>query len=254
MTEFAQSLKTWRAARRFSQLDLALEAEISARHLSFLETGRANPSREMVMRLGDALALPLDARNQMLTHAGFAVRYRQRDWDATEMEPVRRAVSRQLDRHAPYPGLAVDRLWTVQQANRAALQLFGLFGIGIGDSLLDLMSHEALPQMIENWPEVAHHVAIRLRTESAAQGGVAQFEPVIRYLSEQPAPKSTTAGPVIPTIIRAGDTRLAMFATIAQFGTPEDLLLDNLKMELYFPLDAATDEAFQQMGHVRKDE
>ena len=109
MTQFAQSLKTWRTARRLSQLDLALEAEISARHLSFLETGRSNPSREMVIRLGEALQMPLDARNQFLTHAGFAARYQGRDWNDAEMSPVRRAVSRQLERHMPYPGLALDR-------------------------------------------------------------------------------------------------------------------------------------------------
>ncbi|MEM9267982.1 MAG: helix-turn-helix domain-containing protein, partial [Pseudomonadota bacterium] len=125
MTGFARSLKTWRAARRLSQLDLAIEAEISSRHLSFLETGRSNPSREMVIRLSEALGLPLDARNQMLTQAGFAVRYKGRDWNDAEMAPVRRAVNWQLDRHAPYPGLAVDRLWTIRQANATARTLFG---------------------------------------------------------------------------------------------------------------------------------
>ena len=251
MTDFARSLKTWRAARRFSQLDLALVADISARHLSFLETGRANPSRDMVLRLGEALDIPLDARNQMLTHAGFAVRYKGREWDDDEMAPVRKAVRRQLERHAPYPGLAVDRLWTIREANATALVLFGAFGIGIGDSLLDLMTMRALPGIVENWPEVAHHAAVRLRTENAALGGVPEFEAAISYLSAFVQPEPMTTGPVIPTILNTGTERLSMFATISQFGTPEDLLLDDLKVELYYPMDDATDAAFERMMENR---
>jgi len=251
MTEFARSLKTWRAARRFSQLDLAMEAEISARHLSFLETGRANPSREMVIRLGEALQIPLDARNQMLTLAGFAVRYKGRDWDDAEMAPVRQAVQWQLDRHAPYPGLAVDRLWTIREANKTALMLFGTFGIGIGDSLLDLMTMSILPSVIENWPEVAHRAAVRLRTESAALGGAPEFEKAISYLSAVPPPEHPPTSPVIPTILKHGDSRLSMFATISQFGTPEDLLIDDLKVELYFPMDTVTEDAFRSMNELR---
>lgn len=182
-----------------------------------------------------------------LSHAGFAVRYVARDWNDAEMAPVRWAVSWQLERHAPYPGLALDRLWTIHEANTSALALFGNFGIGRGDSLLDLLRMEALPQVVENWAEVAHHAAIRLRTESAALGGLPEFEDVIRYLSQVPQPKELPSFPVIPTIIRQGDMRLSMFATLAQFGTPEDLLLDDLKLELYFPMDDVTEAAFQAM-------
>ncbi|MEO1542169.1 MAG: helix-turn-helix domain-containing protein [Pseudomonadota bacterium] len=248
MTDFAQSLKTWRTARRFSQLDLAMEAEVSARHVSFLETGRASPSRDMVLRLGEALELPLDARNQLLTHAGFAARYRGRDWNDADMAPIRRAISWQIERHLPYPALAIDRLWTIREANLSARALFGSLGVGIGDSMIDLMLSEALRQVVENWPEVAHHAAIRLRTESAMLGGVPEFDAAIRYLSDVPQPTSPSTGPVIPTILRAGDTRLSMFATIAQFGTPEDLLLDDLRVEMYFALDDETDAAFRQMA------
>lgn len=251
MSDFAQSLKTWRAARRFSQLDLAMEADISARHLSFLETGRANPSREMVVRLGEALRLPLDARNQMLTHAGFAVRYKGRDWHDVEMAPVRQAIHWQLQRHAPYPGLALDRLWTIREANSAAQALFGALGMTIGDSMLDLMMTPGLPDIVENWPEVAHHAVLRLRTENAAMGGVPEFDKAISYLSQVSQPDRPSTGPVMPTVLRQGDQRLSMFATISQFGTPEDLLLDDLKVELYFPMDDATENAFQQMNAAK---
>ncbi len=247
MNEFSTTLKTWRATRRYSQLDLAMQAEISARHLSFLETGRARPSREMVVRLGEALELPLDARNQMLTHAGFAVRYAARDWNDEAMAPIRRAVSRQLERHMPYPGLAVDRLWTIRQANSAAVALFAPFGVGVGGSLLDLMTLGALPEVVENWPEVAHHAALRLRTESVAQGGIAEFAEAIKYLTTAAAAYAPTSKPVVPTILRMGEQRLSMFATISQFGTPEDLLLDDLKIELYYPMDEATVQIFEAL-------
>ncbi len=248
MTPFSRSLKTWRQARRFSQLDLALEAEVSARHISFLETGRARPSPAMIRRLGDALRLPLGARNQMLNTAGFAARYPARDWDVAEMAPIRKAVEHMLDRHAPYPALAVDHLWTVLRFNGPARALYGALGVVEGDSLLDLLTSAHLPPLIENWPAVAHHAAQRLRTESAAQGGIAALDRAADHLAAVPSRDPATASPVMPTILNTGALRLSMFATIAQFGTPEDVTLDALKIELYFPADAATDKAFRAMA------
>lgn len=248
MTEFPHSLKTWRKARRFSQLDLALEADVSARHISFLETGRARPSREMIGRLGDALELPLDARNQMLIHAGFAARYPKRAWDDADMAPIRGAVDHMLLSHAPYPAIALDRLWAVVGMNPPAAILFGLMGVREGDSLLDLILSEKLPEAIENWPEVAHHTARRLRTESAAQGGIPALDRAADHLSRVPPPKVPALGPVVPAIYRAGHMRLALFATIAQFGTPEDLLLDDLKIELFFPADTDSEAALRMLA------
>lgn len=248
MTEFPQSLKTWRKARRFSQLDLALEAEVSARHISFLETGRARPSREMIGRLGDALDLPLDARNQMLIHAGFAARYPKRAWDDADMAPIRGAVDHMLSSHAPYPAIALDRLWTVLQMNAPATMLFAMLDVQEGDSLLDLVLSEQMPEVVENWPEVAQHTARRLRTESAVQGGLTALDRAADRLNQVPAPRAQSLDPVLPAIYRAGDLRLALFATIAQFGTPEDLLLDDLKIELFFPADADTEVALRALA------
>ncbi|MEM7744614.1 MAG: helix-turn-helix transcriptional regulator [Pseudomonadota bacterium] len=244
MESFPNTLRHWRGLRRFSQLDLAEEAGISTRHLSFLETGRARPSRDMVLRLGETLELPLEARNAMLTAAGFAARYRSSDWTEADMTPVRAAIARTLSNHMPFPALALDRLWRIQQANPAALMLFAPFGIGEGGSLLELMMSEALPLAIENWPEVAHHAAQRLRVESAAEGGIAEFAAAIAHLEAVPRPVHLPRTPVIPTILRQGDVRLSLFATIAQFGTPEDLSLGSLKIELYFPMDEATEAIF----------
>ena len=142
----------------------------------------------------------------------------------------------------------MDRLWTVVGLNAMAAFLFGKLGILTGGSLLNLMLSPALPEVIENWPEVAHHAAQRLRTESAAQGGVDELDRVADRLSAVPgAPRSTTR-PVIPTIYRMGDIRLSLFAMIAQFGTPEDLTLDEFKIELYFPADAETEASLSALA------
>ncbi|MEO0379904.1 MAG: helix-turn-helix transcriptional regulator [Pseudomonadota bacterium] len=248
MTTFPGNLRTWRKARRLSQLDLAGEAGVSARHISFLESGRARPSPEMIGRLGDALALPLDARNQMLTHAGFAARYPGRAWDHADMAPIRAAVSYMLKAHAPYPALAIDRVWTVVDMNAPARTLYGMLGIHTGDSLLDLMMSDTLPPLIENWAQVAHHACQRLRTESAAQGGVAALDRAADHLGQVPRPRSQTTGPVIPTILSTGSMRLSIFATIAQLGTPEDVALEDFKVELYFPADPESEAALRAMA------
>ncbi|WP_299043433.1 helix-turn-helix transcriptional regulator [uncultured Tateyamaria sp.] len=248
MSDFPGTLRTWRKARRLSQLDLAGEADVSARHISFLESGRSQPSRDMIARLSDALTLPLDARNQLLTHAGFAARYPSRAWDDADMAPIRAAVDHMLKAHAPYPALAVDRLWTVIDMNRPAALLFGALGLAPGGSLLDLMMSDDAAPLIENWPDVAHHACQRLRTESAAQGGVPALDRVADHLGAVTGRTQKPTGPVIPTIFNTGGMRLSVFATIAQLGTPEDVALDDLKVELYFPADAESDAALRAMA------
>lgn len=247
VSTFPECLKTWRKARRCSQLDLAMEANVSSRHISFLETGRARPNPEMILRLGDALDLPLAARNQMLTQAGFAARYPARKWEAEDMAPIREATAHKLAGHAPYPAIALDRVWTLLQMNGPAKMLFAPLNVSTGDSMLDLITSDALPPLVENWPEVAHHSAQRLRTESAAQGGVEALDNAAAYLSEVPPPDTPLIGPVVPTIYRMGPLRLSMFTTIAQFGTPKDLTLDDMKIELFFPADADTAETLRAL-------
>ncbi|WP_299691861.1 helix-turn-helix transcriptional regulator [uncultured Tateyamaria sp.] len=248
MSDFPGTLRTWRKARRLSQLDLAGEADVSARHISFLESGRARPSRDMIARLGDALTLPLDARNQMLTHAGFAARYPARAWDAADMAPIRAAVDHMLAVHDPYPALALDRLWTVLDMNAAATRLYAMLGVRVGGSLLDLLMSDHLPPLVENWAQVAYHSCLRLRTESAAQGGVPDLDRAADHLGKSAMAPPETRNPVVPTVLRAGDLRLSLFATIAQFGTPEDVALEEMKVELFFPADAATETALRAMA------
>ena len=234
--------------RRFSQLDLANEAGISGRHLSFLETGRARPSRGMVLRLSEALHMPLDARNHLLTEAGFAARYGEQKWSHGEMAPISNAIERMLANHMPYPGMAVDRMWRIVKTNKTAEMLFGKFGMNIGDSIVELLMSDIMPVVVENWSEVSQAAAARLRVESLSQGGVPEFDQAASYLSKFSTEIERAKSPVIPTIISFGDMRLSMFATIAQIGTPKDVVLDDLKVELYFPLDEATAVSFEAMG------
>ncbi|MEL6610002.1 MAG: helix-turn-helix transcriptional regulator [Pseudomonadota bacterium] len=236
MDSFPDLLRHWRQQRRFSQLDLSLEAGVSARHISFLETGRARPSRDMILHLGDVLSVPLDMRNRMLGAAGFAARYRRSALDADALAPIRQALDWTLDRHAPYPGIAIDGHWVIQRMNDPARHLFGALGLDAGASMIDLILRPDVQAIIENWPEVAHHSAQRLRTESAALGGDDVLDQAARDLA--PHAQSPIADtPTVPTVIRLGDMRLSLFATIAQFGTPTDQTVDDLKIELFFPAD-----------------
>jgi len=178
MKDFSETLKFWRKSRRFSQMDLALEANVSTRHIAFLETGRARPSPDMIDRLGEALKIPLGDRNVMFNKAGFSNRYAGRPWDAEEMAPIRHAMEQMLDRHAPYPAFAFDRRWTLLKMNSPAKLLFSSFDIVEGSCILDFLTSNQVPDLIENWPEVAYQAAQRLRTESAVQGGVPEFDRV----------------------------------------------------------------------------
>jgi transcriptional regulator with XRE-family HTH domain len=247
VNDFASVLKVWRKARRFSQLGLAMEAQVSARHIAFLETKRAKPSTEMISKLCAALQLPLSAHNQMLTSAGFAVRFPQRPLADKQLAPIQAAIHYLLERHAPYPAIAVNKLWTVVSMNRPATVLFGQLGISPGTSLLDVMVSKVFQNAIENWPEVAHYAVARLRTESAAQGGVAALDFTANALSRGlvAVDEKKPLGVAMPTIFKVGEFRLALFSLIAQFGTPEDVTVDDLKIELYFPSDEATENALR---------
>ncbi len=242
---FGATLKEWRGRRRMSQLDLGLSANVSARHISFLETGRSKPSRSMVRLLCDSLDLPLNARNAFLTSAGFAPAYRRRDLKDDDMAHVRAAVDWMLERHDPYPALALDRHWRVVRLNRSATMLLRGAGLREGDSLLEAMlDRNRLANALDNWSEVVEHTMVRLRTESAHLGGDPVLDAAIETLSADPdlgAPADDATLPaVVPARYRAGDMVLSLFSTIAQFGSAEDIALAELKIELMFPADEPT--------------
>ncbi|MEM9332422.1 MAG: helix-turn-helix transcriptional regulator [Pseudomonadota bacterium] len=242
---FGNTLKDWRNQRRMSQLDLGLAANVSARHISFLETGRSQPSRPMVLQLCKTLEVPHNARNTLLNAAGFASPYQERDLDQPEMMDVRRALEWTLDRHDPFPAFALDRHWNVIKANNAASQMLAATGLSENPSLLKLLlDPDLIKQLLENWQEVTHHMINRLKTENAYLGGDAVLEDAIQNLSEilgDWLPEHVgSLPPFTPAKYKMAGQTLSLFSTIAQFGTAEDITLAELKIEMMFPADEIT--------------
>ena len=254
MNDFGHELRRFRAARHLSQLALAGDAQISARHLAFLETGRARPSRAMVLRLAGVLDLPHGAVNGLLRMAGFSGQFPVVPLASPEMAGVRQAMEWTIARHAPYPALIMDRLWRIVALNAPARALFGPLGLAEGGDLLAALQGAAPAQWIENWGEVAHHTLLRLRTESARAGGIAELDAAADRLARDPALLAVRSHPVdrviAPTVYRAGTdvqgnpVRLSMFSTYAQFGSAQEVALSQMKIELMFPADAATEALF----------
>ena len=244
---FGENLKAWRARRHLSQLDLALDANVSARHISYLETGKARPSREMVLQLAETMSLPLRARNELLEQAGFVRSFAETRLDAETLGPVRTALTHMLASHMPFPALVCDRHWTLIDANGAAQQILApLQGDGGQPNLARMIAtNPRARQMIVNWPEVMRDFAGRLRLEVARSGG----DPILRELlnvvkvddDDQPA----SARPFIPVVLRAGETTLSLMSMLAEFGTPRDITISDLRIELFFPADAATEAFFR---------
>jgi transcriptional regulator with XRE-family HTH domain len=255
-TSVGAHLKAWRQRRRMSQLDLALEAEISTRHLSFLETGRARPSREMVLRLAEQLEVPLRDRNVILVAAGFAPHFPDRPLDDPALAAARRAVDAILAAHEPCPALAVDRQWNVIAANRAVAPLLE----GVAESLLAgpvnvmrLALHpEGLAPRIANLAEWRAHLIGRLRREIELTAD-AGLEILLAELSSYPAPPASDRRPVdfggvaVPLQLITPDGVLSLISTTTVFGTPVDVNLSELALETFFPADAATAEVLRRM-------
>ena len=243
-------LRDWRRRRRRSQMDLALDAGISTRHLSFVETGRSRPSAGLILRLAEQLDVPLRERNSLLLAAGYAPVYGERDFDDPELEPVRRAIQRVLTAHEPYPALAVGRQWEVVAMNGAMDVLID----DVAPELLEppvnalrLALHpEGVAPRVLNLPEWRAHLLERLERQIAATA-----DPGLRTLREEllgyPAPGESAAAVadeiVSPLRLRAPDGgELAFISTIATFGTASDITVSGLALESFFPADAATAE------------
>jgi transcriptional regulator with XRE-family HTH domain len=248
-------LRDWRRRRRLSQLDLALEAGVSARHLSFLETGRSRPSREMVLHLSEELDVPLRDRNRMLLAAGFAPAYEEHPIDAPEMGPVRAALDQVLAGHEPYPALVVDRWWNMVAANRS----IALFLDDVAPALLEppvnvlrLSLHpDGLAARVLNLPEVRSHLLGRLRRQVALTADEQLerlYEEVAAYGPAHDEHDAATEGAiVVPVRLRTSAGELAFFSTIATFGTAVDITVAELAIEAFFPADAATTEALRAL-------
>jgi transcriptional regulator with XRE-family HTH domain len=251
-------LRGWRERRRLSQLELAIQAEISTRHLSFVETGRAMPSRDMVLRLAEQLEVPLRERNHLLLAAGYAPIYPRTPLDSPALAPVRAAVRQVLTAHQPYPAIAVDRGWNLVEANAS----IGLFTDGAAAPLLTppvnalrLSLHPAgLAPRIVNLGEWRAHLLGRLRRQVSLTGDAELadlYDELRGYPCDQPEPEIELPGPgdvVVPLRIRDGDQELAFLSTVFAFGTPLDVTVAELSVESFFPLDEATATAMTSAG------
>lgn len=252
-------LREWRQRRRLSQLDLALDAEISTRHLSFLETGRAQPSRDMVLRLADQLEIPLRERNVILVAAGFAPVFPQRALDDPALAAARRAVDIILKGHEPFPALAVDRGWNLVSANRMIpLLLDGVDPelLAAPTNVLRLTLHpRGLASRVANLHEWRAHLLDRLRREVELTAD-ARLGELLTELRAYPIPGGQTprkasdeyGGVAIPFQLNTPAGVLSFFSTTTVFGTPVDVTLQELTLETFFPADTATAEALRTMA------
>lgn len=265
---FGPMLRTWRRRRGASQLSLALQSGVSQRHVSFLESGRAKPSREMVVQLSTALDVPLRQRNAMLLAAGFAPVYRESSLASPELTPVRQAIDRMLKQQEPYPAVVIDGLWNLLQANEPAQAFTAfLFGgppppppAGKAPNLLRwLLDPTALRPKIANWEEVARYLVSTTFAEILAAGGepkaLAFIEEIMAYpdvpasfrklrFEERPAPMLTVDYLV-------GGKALSVFTTIATLGTPQDITLQEVRIECFFPADERSDALFRSLAARR---
>ena len=262
---FGPMLRTWRRRRGASQLALALQSGVSQRHVSFLESGRARPSREMVVQLTSALDVPLRQRNAMLLAAGFAPVYRESNLTAPELTPVRQAIERMLKQQEPYPAVVIDRLWNLLQANEAA-NAFTIFLFegpppppppGKQPNLLRwLLDPRALRSKIVNWEEVARYLVSTTYAEILADGGepkaLAFVEEIMGY-SDVPASFRKVRfddrpSPVLTIDCMVGSKALSVFTTIATLGTPQDITLQEVRIESFFPADDRSDALFKSLA------
>ena len=263
---FGQLLRTTRGARRLSQLQLAVEADVSQRHLSFLESGRALPSREMVLQLARALDLPLRERNHLLVSAGFAGIYPTRRLEAADMQPVRAALELLLAHHEPYPAIVVDRAWNLFMANAVVPKVFGamgdleeMFRRVCGErppNVLEILLHpEGMQPFIRNFESVAVPLLVRTAREALEHPHVQSvLDRVLRYPTI-PArwrgidlQRSVHPLPVLPTEFAVGDHRLEVFSMMTTFGTPLDLTTDELRVESFFPANAASEALLRALA------
>jgi transcriptional regulator with XRE-family HTH domain len=260
---FGRTLRQWRQARGKSQLSLALAAETSTRHLSFLETGRAQPSRSMVLRLCEALEVPLRERNALLATAGFAALYRESDLSSPEMAQLRKVLRFLLERHEPFPAALVDRAGRVLDANAASTRVLGRFA-GPGavwreqpPNLLRLTVHpEGLRPFLVNFADVATALLRRLQREAAAAGPGDALHALVEELLALPelpagatdAPLARALDPVLPVHLKRDGLELRLFSTLTTVGTPQDVTLEELRIESFMPADAASEDALRRLA------
>jgi transcriptional regulator with XRE-family HTH domain len=261
---FAQKLRWWREHRGLSQLELSGRAGISQRHLSFLELGRASPSRKMVLRLAETLDIPLRQHNALLLAAGFAPAWRATELAAPELAQIASAIDHMLTQQEPFPAVAVDRQWNLLKANRAAVRLVeflvGPLPPGASVNLADaLVAPDVLRPHLVNWPQVVRYFIRSVEADAATDADDEmsallqrlQAYKGVRSAMKSPVPEPAS-GPVLPMHFRKGDTTLALFTTLATLGTPQDVTAQELRVESFFPMDNETAKIFRRWASKDK--
>ncbi len=252
-------LAEWRHRRHRSQLDLASEVGVSTRHLSYVETGRSRPSPEMVITLSDHLDVPLRDRNAMLLAAGYAPRYTQSSFDDLSMQVVRRSLQRMLDAHDPYPGVVVDQRWNVVLANAAALVLIDGLPIELLQPQLNVfrvcLHPDGLAGRTINFEDWAAYLLGQIRRTIqltrddeliALEREVLAYPNVIELKDPDPGSHEDDPPLLVPFVLDTANACWSMFTTLTTFGTPRDVTLDELCVELFFPADDATEVLMRQ--------
>ncbi len=265
--DFTHYCRKWREHRRLSPLYLTLMADISQRHLSYLETGKSRPSREMINKLSDAMDIPLRERNRLYQAAGFSVQYPETPIEEHDMQPVQQALARMLEHHNPYPAVVVDRFWNVLQMNQAASAMFSLVIDSLGDNkhllvgpnsddkinLALLTMHPlGLRRFMLNWPDVAGLFVNRLKSEALATFDEQVFEHLMWIIDqagqiEATSTQSRGLTPVLPVELQVGESVVKLFTVISTFGTPQDLTTDEIRVEMFYPADEATKSFLQSL-------
>lgn len=261
-----EHLREWQTRRRRSQMDLALDVGVSTRHLSFIETGRARPSPAMLEALADALDVPLRERNGLHLAAGYAPRYGARALDDAGMRRVRDALERLLRAHEPNPGFVLDRLWNVVLANRSAMAMAAMLPEHVKQPTLNVfrasLHPEGLAPLTENFADWAASLLQTLRRHIAATGDGALIAleeeirafPNVVALATSTRPDALTEPPLLlPCVLRLPQGRLSMFTTLTTFGTPRDITLDELTVELFYPADDASEALLRELQGASAD-
>jgi transcriptional regulator with XRE-family HTH domain len=252
-------LRSWRQRRRMSQLELAVEAEVSQRHLSFVESGRSAPSREMILHLAERLSIPLRERNILLVAGGFAPTYQERSLSDPALTAQREAIEVVLKGHEPFPALAVDRHWTLVAANAAIGPLIAGIDAALLEPPLNVLRLSLHPQgmapRIANYAEWKAHVITRL-TQQVDASADAKLNELLEELKAyprprggalpQPSPKRDFGNVVVPLQLMTPDGMLSFFSTTTVFGTPVDITIAEIAIEAFYPADKATAEAVRK--------
>lgn len=253
---FKALLRYWRHQRGMSQLDLGLEAEVSARHISFLETGRSKPSVEMVLLLAEVLDVPLRDRNELLRTAGFEARYAEPTIDDLLSGPIGNTLRTMLDHHGPYPMVVFDRAWDVLLSNEPAAGLFGLVGVDANDrpNLLRLLLDPVFRPFVDDWENVAGQALRRAQRDVMDRPNDQRLSTLLADVlafSDIPDdwrhPRLDDVGdPTLTLRLKLGDVTLSMLTTVTVFSSPNNVTLEELQIESYLPLDDATADYFNR--------